>query len=187
MTVTGVQDLAGNSLTNTTPGSEQEYTIDNTAPSVTLSSSVANPTNASPFSVTATFSADIDVSTLAVGDIQRARDLIQQLGRGLRAGDDVQPHGDGRGRQGDPDLSILRRGAHRAEIEDEMGKPKVIQPIEEGRYVALYVIKLGAPKNVDAKGESLQYVGRGVGATVASGAFSKVVNSIAYSGGWSSS
>ncbi|MHC4941184.1 MAG: hypothetical protein ACYTHK_19790 [Planctomycetota bacterium] len=89
--------------------------------------------------------------------------------------------------QGDPDLSILRRGAYRAEIEDEMGKPKVIQPVEEGRYIAIYVIKLGAPKNVDAKGESLKYIGQGAGATIASGAFSKVVNSVAYSGGWSSS
>ena len=88
--------------------------------------------------------------------------------------------------QGDPDLTILRRGAHRGEIEDEMGKPKAVQPIEEGRYVALYVIKLGAPKNVDGKGESLKHVGQGLGATVASGAFSKVVNSVASSGGWSS-
>lgn len=87
--------------------------------------------------------------------------------------------------RGDPDLSILRRGAGRADIEKEIGHPKVIQHVEEGRYIALYIVRLGAPRNPDAQGESLTNVGKGVGASIASGAFGRVVNSLAATGKWS--
>lgn len=57
-----IQDSAGNTLANTTPGTNQTYAVDNTPdttpPSVTLTSSVNTPTNA-PFTVTATFSEDV--------------------------------------------------------------------------------------------------------------------------------
>ncbi|CAK9013043.1 Outer membrane autotransporter barrel domain, partial [Durusdinium trenchii] len=69
-----IQDAAGNALVNTTPGTNQTYTVDNTPdttpPSVTLTSSATSPTNA-PFTVTATFSEDVtgfDLSDLAVGN-----------------------------------------------------------------------------------------------------------------------
>ena len=88
--------------------------------------------------------------------------------------------------QGDPDLEVLYPGAGRRRIEREMGKPKSVQHLGDGRYVALYVIKLGAPKNKAGKRDSIKNVGKGMGATIASGAFSRVVNTLASGGGWSS-
>ncbi|MEM8883157.1 MAG: hypothetical protein AAGD14_03725 [Planctomycetota bacterium] len=87
--------------------------------------------------------------------------------------------------QGDPDLTVLRRGAQRAEIEREMGKADDVRGLEEGRYIALYVIKLGAPKNTAARGESLTNLGAGFGATIASGAFARATSSLA-AGEWAS-
>lgn len=89
--------------------------------------------------------------------------------------------------RGDPDLGVLRRGAHRAAIEREIGHPKVVQPLEEGRYVALYIVKLGALPNDEARGESLVNVGKGAGAVIASGAFGRAVNGLACTGKWSRS
>jgi len=88
-------------------------------------------------------------------------------------------------RQGDPDLDVLYRGAQRTIVEKEMGRAKEIIPLEAGRYIAVYRIKLGAPVNPDGKGESLQNVGKGTSAALVSGAFSAALNSAATSG-WSS-
>jgi len=88
-------------------------------------------------------------------------------------------------RKGDPDLEVLFRGAHRPTVEKEMGRAKEIIPLEEGRYIAVYRIKLGAPVNLDGKGKSLVNVGKGASATLLSGALSKALNSAAKSG-WSS-
>ena len=88
-------------------------------------------------------------------------------------------------RQGDPDLEVLYRGAQRTIVEKEMGRAKEIIPLEAGRYIAVYRIKLGAPVNPDGKGESLQNVGKGTSAALVSGAFSAALNSAATSG-WSS-
>ncbi|MEE2527339.1 Ig-like domain-containing protein, partial [Hyphobacterium sp. HN65] len=65
-----ITDEAGNALTNTTPtgANENSYTLDNTAPTVMLTTSAA-PSISSPFTVTATFSEDVtgfDVSDLTV-------------------------------------------------------------------------------------------------------------------------
>ena len=87
--------------------------------------------------------------------------------------------------QGDPDLDVLYRGASRVVVEKEMGHPKEIIPLEAGRYIAVYRIKLGAPRETDGQGESLQNVGKGTSAAVLSGAFGAAVNS-AMSSGWSS-
>ena len=89
-------------------------------------------------------------------------------------------------RQGDPDLDVLYRGASRVVVEKEMGHPKEIIPLEAGRYIAVYRIKLGAPRETDGNGESLQNVGKGTAAAVYSGAFSAALNS-AIATGWSSS
>jgi hypothetical protein len=86
---------------------------------------------------------------------------------------------------GDPDLDVLHRGATRAVIEKEMGHPKETIPLEDGRYLAVYRIKLGAPVQTAGEGESLQNIGKGAGATLASGAFAATVNST-LSSGWSS-
>ena len=87
-------------------------------------------------------------------------------------------------RQGDPDLDVLCRGASRVVVEREVGHPKEIIPLEAGRYIAVYRIKLGAPRDTDAKGESLENVGKGTSAAVLSGAFSAAVSS-AIASGWS--
>ncbi|WP_421789861.1 Ig-like domain-containing protein [Hyphobacterium sp.] len=69
-----IQDAAGNALVNTTPGTNQTYTVNNvvdtTPPTVALTTATPSPTNA-PFTVTATFSEDVtgfDVSDLNVGN-----------------------------------------------------------------------------------------------------------------------
>lgn len=79
---------------------------------------------------------------------------------------------------GDPDMTILRRGATRDRIDDEMGKPDETWDLEEGRYIAVYDIKLGAPRNLDAKGESATYLGKGLGASIAAGLLERSIIAI---------
>ncbi|QNL18864.1 hypothetical protein HXX25_05595 [Hyphobacterium sp. CCMP332] len=67
-----ITDEAGNALTNTTPtgANENSYTLDNTAPTVSLSTTATAPVSG-PFTLTATFSEDVtgfDVSDLSVGN-----------------------------------------------------------------------------------------------------------------------
>jgi len=85
--------------------------------------------------------------------------------------------------RGDPDLAVLQRGVHRATIERQIGHPELIQRVEDGRYIALYMVKLGAPKNPDAYGESLTYIGAGAGAAIASDALDSALNNLASSSG----
>ena len=79
---------------------------------------------------------------------------------------------------GDPDMTILKRGALRDRIDHEMGKPDETWGLEEGRYIAVYDIKLGAPKNVNAVGESATNFGKGLGASIAAGLLEKSVSAI---------
>lgn len=66
-----IADAAGNALADTSPtGANEGYTLDNTAPTVALSSGAATPV-AGPFSITITFSEDVtgfEVSDLSVGN-----------------------------------------------------------------------------------------------------------------------
>jgi 6-phosphogluconolactonase (cycloisomerase 2 family) len=67
-----ITDDAGNALTNTSPvgANEASYTLDNTAPTVALTTSAESPVSG-PFTLTATFSEDVtgfDISDLSVGD-----------------------------------------------------------------------------------------------------------------------
>ncbi len=79
---------------------------------------------------------------------------------------------------GDPDMSILKRGAPRDRIDSEMGNPDDFIELEEGRYIAVYDIKLGAPKNGNAVGESATNFGKGLGASIAAGLLEKSVSAI---------
>ncbi len=69
-----ITDDAGNALTNTTPSgaNENSYTLDNTAPTVTLTTTTtATAPVSGPFTLTATFSEDVtgfDVGDLSVGN-----------------------------------------------------------------------------------------------------------------------
>ena len=87
-------------------------------------------------------------------------------------------------RQGDPDLDVLYRGASRTVVEKEMGRAKETIPLEAGRYIAVYRIKLGAPVESAGEGKSLQSIGKGTSAALVSGAFSAALSSAA-STGWS--
>jgi hypothetical protein len=67
-----ITDGAGNALTNTTPtgANDNSYTLDNTAPTVALTTTATAPVSG-PFTLTATFSEDVtgfDVSDLTVGN-----------------------------------------------------------------------------------------------------------------------
>ena len=66
-------------------------------------------------------------------------------------------------RQGDPDLSVLYRGAERETIEAEVGKADGVEVTATGSTV-VYEIKLGAPKNPKGTGASLRYAGIGAAA-----------------------
>ena len=72
-------------------------------------------------------------------------------------------------------MEVLRRGTRRHVIEDEVGEPDELVDLEAGRYRAIYEVKLGAPKSVDAKGESIKYVGQGLGITMAAGLTNNIV------------
>ena len=87
-------------------------------------------------------------------------------------------------RQGDPDMEVLHRGAQRSSVESEMGRAREVIPLEKGRYMVVYRIKLGAPVNVK-RGQSAENLGKGVSASLATGAFNALLNS-AVSSGWSS-
>ena len=88
--------------------------------------------------------------------------------------------------RGDPDLDVLYRGASRTVVEKEMGRAKEIIPLEEGRYIAVYRIKLGAPVDWRRQGQEPRKRRQGNVGCVLSGAFSAAVNS-AMTSGWSSS
>jgi hypothetical protein len=64
-----IADTAGNPLPGTAPATNETYTVDNTAPTVTLTSTAPNPITAAPFSVTAQFSEGVtgfDLSDVTV-------------------------------------------------------------------------------------------------------------------------
>jgi len=84
-------------------------------------------------------------------------------------------------RQGDPDMAVLHRGQDRSHVESEMGRAREVIPLEKGRYMVVYRIKLGAPVNTK-RGQSAVSVGKGLSATLASGAFSAMLNSASSSG-----
>jgi len=84
-------------------------------------------------------------------------------------------------RQGDPDMTVLHRGQNRSHVESEMGRAREVIPLEKGRYMVVYRIKLGAPLNTK-RGQSAVSVGKGISATLASGAFSAMLNSASRSG-----
>jgi len=71
-------------------------------------------------------------------------------------------------RQGDPDLSVLYRGAERETIEAEVGKAESVEQSSAGT-TAVYAIKLGAPKNQKGAGASLAYAGIGAAAGAGTG------------------
>ena len=64
-------DATGNSLPTTEPTTDQTYTLDNVAPTVTINQATGqvDPTTSLPISFTVVFSEPINVSTLAVADI----------------------------------------------------------------------------------------------------------------------
>jgi uncharacterized protein (DUF2141 family) len=89
-----ITDAAGNPLTSAGNFTGQEYTIDQTAPTATITSSAAAATNTSPIPVTVTFSESVTGFTeadVAVGN----GTVINFAGSGDTYTFDVVPDGDG--------------------------------------------------------------------------------------------
>jgi hypothetical protein len=94
-----ITDTAGNKLGGTGTGngdftSGQSYTVDKTAPTVSMSSTASNPTNISPIAVTVTFSED--VTGFTSGDITPGNATISNFtGSGSHYTFNLAPSGDG--------------------------------------------------------------------------------------------
>ena len=71
-------------------------------------------------------------------------------------------------RQGDPDLSVLRRGADRETIEVEVGRAESVKTTPTG-CISVYEIKLGAPKNPRGAESSARFAALGAGTGVSAG------------------
>lgn len=54
-----IADVAGNAVATTEPATDQTYTLDNLAPTVSMTSTATDPTNVSPIIVTVTFSESV--------------------------------------------------------------------------------------------------------------------------------
>ncbi len=89
-----ITDLVLNNLPKTEPATDQTYSMDNTAPTVAMSSSTGNPTTNAPIPVTVEFSES--VSGFAVGDIVVANATVQNFaGSGSVYTFDLVPSGPG--------------------------------------------------------------------------------------------
>ncbi len=89
-----ITDLAGNALSGLPFTGGQVYTVDKTAPGVTMTSSAPNPTNSAPIPVTVTFSEP--VSGFTAGDIAVSNGSVSNFaGSGATYTFDLTPAANG--------------------------------------------------------------------------------------------
>jgi hypothetical protein len=89
-----ITDLADNPLPAGEPATDQTYVLDNTAPTVAMSSAAANPTNGSPIAITVTFSEN--VTGFTSGDITPGNGTVSGFaGSGASYSFDLTPSTNG--------------------------------------------------------------------------------------------